>query len=362
MRRFCSSLFENPPFLGVLLSLALLVSGCSLVQKPASPALAKTPAETYAGEIPCADCAGQRLAVTLFPDGLFRLRQTYIGAGPEGRDAIVHDLGRWLRDQDGTRLMLRGGQEPARQFRSTAGGGLRLLDINGGEIVSDQNYELTRQASIDPVAGPMRLHGTYVYIEDAESFTECRTGNRYRVRRSAAHEELAQAFHAARETSQAPVLAVFYGHFVDGERGEPEDLMVDKFERVWPGGACTLQPPAKTAFHDTEWRLIEIDGKPLPTRGLREVPMLALASHGNTVRGSTGCNRVMGGYDDGASGFSLRGLATTRKACPGPTGELEMKYLSALTAVTTRRLVDANLELIDAEGTVRLRFAAPGAD
>lgn len=346
-------------WLAVSLGAMLALSGCAATQPP-GPEVPKVAPETYAGDLPCSNCAGQRWTVTLFPDGLFRLRQVYVGAGPGGRDAVLFDLGRWLRDQDDTRVMLRGGTEPARQLRTTATGGLRLLDGDGGDIVSEQNYELTRQATVDPVIGPMRLHGTYVYIEDGASFTECRTGTRYRVRRSAAHEELAQAFHAARESTQAPILAVFYGHFVDGD--DREDIVVDKFERVWPGGACTLQPPSKTALHDTEWRLIELDGKPLPKSGLREVPMLVLTSNGNTVRGSTGCNRLMGGYDDGPTGFALRGLATTRKHCPGPTADLEAKFLNALAEVKTRRLVEATLELIDAEGEVRLRFAAPGTE
>ena len=64
---------------------------------------------TFAGELPCADCSGQRLVLTLFEDHTFRLRRTYLGV-KEGGDKDFYNLGRWARARDdGLRLVLRSG-------------------------------------------------------------------------------------------------------------------------------------------------------------------------------------------------------------------------------------------------------------
>lgn len=71
--------------IAAILVAATLASGCAQLDgtaKPAAPAgrdAIGRETVTYQGEIPCADCPGQRLTVTLFPDFTFRLRQTYFG-------------------------------------------------------------------------------------------------------------------------------------------------------------------------------------------------------------------------------------------------------------------------------------------
>ncbi|MGH8770284.1 MAG: copper resistance protein NlpE N-terminal domain-containing protein [Burkholderiales bacterium] len=124
-------------------------------------------AATYAGTIPCADCPGQRVVLTLFPDFTFRLRQTYLEA-TNGRDEDFYALGRWAHAQDdGDRLRLRGGKERGWHFRFLAGEQLRMLDNEGNEARSGLNYDLARQRAVDPVAGPTHLRVMYVYMADA---------------------------------------------------------------------------------------------------------------------------------------------------------------------------------------------------
>ncbi|WP_197028755.1 copper resistance protein NlpE [Methylibium sp. T29-B] len=59
---------------------------------------------TFAGVLPCADCAGVAQTLTLRADGLYRLRRTYLGK-PEGP---FSELGHWKLNAAGTLLMLRG--------------------------------------------------------------------------------------------------------------------------------------------------------------------------------------------------------------------------------------------------------------
>ena len=67
---------------------------------------------TYTGRLPCADCPGIRLTVTLLPDSTYRLRQVY-----EERPAVYHQVGRWSVDEKGTRLILVSGTSPAQRFQ-----------------------------------------------------------------------------------------------------------------------------------------------------------------------------------------------------------------------------------------------------
>ena len=68
--------------------------------------------------------AGGGLTITLFPDGIFRLRETH-----EGGDPLL-DLGQWFQEVDGgVRLVLRGGTVARRAFREANGD--RLVAENG---------------------------------------------------------------------------------------------------------------------------------------------------------------------------------------------------------------------------------------
>src|SRR5262245_62476597 len=62
---------------------------------------------------------GGGLTITLFPDGIFRLREVRAGAEP------VLDLGQWAPEVDGgVRMVLRGGSVPRRVFREAGHGRL----------------------------------------------------------------------------------------------------------------------------------------------------------------------------------------------------------------------------------------------
>ncbi len=102
--------------------LLLLAVGCAhheeraLLARTASAeqGIAPLPA-TFVGDMPCADCSGQRLTLTLRPGGIFLLRQTYVGVAA-GKDEQVYELGRWAFSEDRTGLILQSGAEAPRQF------------------------------------------------------------------------------------------------------------------------------------------------------------------------------------------------------------------------------------------------------
>jgi copper homeostasis protein (lipoprotein) len=337
--------------------LSALIGACAREPAPSRPGpeLIGQEALTYQGDIPCADCPGQRLTLTLFTDRTFRLRHTYLG-----RDETFYDLGRWGRAQDGgDRLRLAGSTE--RAFAILGAGTLRMLDSEGREIRSALNYDLKHLPLLDPVAGPMRLRGMYVYMADAATFNECLTGKRFPVLSGKDHLALERAYLAARSAPGSLVAVIIEGRFVHHapEPGAPvrEHIVVERFDRVLPGETCAPQAHAKASLVETYWRPVEIEGQAVVIHAGTREPHFVLSREGGRVRGFTGCNNLMGAYEQGPDGFRFKGMATTRKACP-PANDIEARFVAALNATASVRVVGDALELRDKEGKVRMRLEA----
>lgn len=346
----------------VIRFLLRLCVGLSLAVVLASGGSAETAADaSYAGVLPCADCAGQELVITLYGDGSFRMRTRYLGVSA-GRQDTFHDLGRWGRDDAG-RLVLQGGHEAPMWFAPASGGALRLLDLQGRPIVSTLNDTLQRQAEVAHLGGPMRLRGLYKYLADAALFTECRTGRRWPVLIEGEHLALERAYLAHRAQGGGEwVLASLTGAFVmrEPEPGMPprEFIRVEAFDKLWPRETCAADAPATAALLNTRWRLVEIDGQAVSVASGRREPYIQLSTSGNRVRGDTGCNALSGAFEQGSDGFLFKGLSATRKVCLGEAGEHEARFMAALQAIAQRRAVGDALWLRDASGAVRLRFEA----
>jgi copper homeostasis protein (lipoprotein) len=344
---------------------SLALAACAAVPAPAPQALAPNTAgavadATYAGTLPCADCAGQQIVLTLFADQTYRLRTRYLDArAGTGEDA--YDLGRWTRDATGM-VVLGAGRGPMQRFEPAEGGALRLLDMQGRPIVSSLNYALQRRSEIDRLSGPMRLRGMFQYMADAASLSECRTGKRWPVLPEGDHLALERAYLAQRGQGGELVLAAFSARFVmrEPEPGLPprEVLRVEKFERLWPRETCAADALADASLLNTRWRVVEIDGQPVaPVEGQRE-PYIQLSTEGQRMQGFGGCNRLSGGFEQGGEGLLFKGLVGTRQACPAGAQEQEARLLAALQATATRRNIGQALQLRDAQGATRVRFEA----
>lgn len=323
----------------------LLASCRTNPQTPASIAPA-----TYLGEIPCADCPGIQLTVTLFPDNTYRLRQYYLE-----RPGTFYELGRWSRDNG--RLTLASGQTP-RLFRVLDDGRIRMLDAQGNDIASQLNYDLARQAMIDPIPGPMPLRGTYTYMADAASLAECSTGKTFPVSIEAANIELERAYPGQ------PTFAVIEGRFGDRapDPSAPprEHIIPTGLLRFAPGETCAGAPQAErsaTAMSlvGPTWILTEIDGQQPSLSPGQRAPMIAIEAATNRVRGNGGCNQLTGSVaQTGTNGVSFKNVASTRMACPAL--DLESKFFDVLNATASYRISGEMLELLDGSGTIRARF------
>jgi heat shock protein HslJ len=108
----------------------------------------------------------------------------------------------------------------------------------------------------------------------------------------------------------------------------------------------------------TYWRAVAMDGAAVAPQSPKQEAHLVFAAQGNRVSGSTGCNRVMGTFEQTADGLRFAKMAATKIACPPPLSTQEIAFLQALDATRTAQIAGNTLELKDAAGKVRLRFEA----
>jgi len=346
-----------------LMAIALVIvaiAGCGgyePTRKNEAAYLARLPIEipgTFTGVVPCADCEGIRLTLNLRADRIFLLRQTYPGV-QDGGDASFVDLGRWSVAEDGETLGLKGGTGSPRQFAIRDATTLRMLDSLGGEIVSELNYDLARAERLDPFEDTFRMNGMFFYMADMGLLTECATGKRFPVAQEADNAAMERAYLEARTDPTQSLLVTFEGRLASRPpmegNGEEEVVIVERFEKIHPGRACERRT-ARAELLETEWRLVEMGGKPV-RRGQGQ-PTLLLTTAESRASGFAGCNRMMGGYVLDGDGLSFSQTASTRMACAEGM-DLEQAYLAAIDATTAHTLAGQVLELY-AEDRLLARF------
>lgn len=117
--------------------------------------------------------------------------------------------------------------------------------------------------------------------------------------------------------------------------------------------ACSLAI-ARSPLADTQWRLIELDGRaPIPAGE----PLNLRFASGDQAGGNSGCNIYGGSYRATDTTLTFGALASTQRACLDPAlNDQETAFYQALDAVVAYALVGGQLVLKDANGAARLRF------
>ncbi len=111
---------------------------------------------------------------------------------------------------------------------------------------------------------------------------------------------------------------------------------------------------------DTVWRVVELDGRPVPRLPDNRSATLALDSQTDMASGFTGCNRMTAGYLLDGDQLSFGSMGTTRMACDKVSAETEMMYSQTLSHVARWRRRDDRLELRDANGNVTMKLEVAG--
>jgi heat shock protein HslJ/membrane-bound inhibitor of C-type lysozyme len=280
---------------------------------------------------------GGSLTITLFPDGIFRLRDR------SGANETV-DLGQWAQEVDGgVRMVLRGGLVPRRAFR----------EANGDKLIAENGSELERAATADLIDDRFRLSGLYRDTQTGGLFTECLTGRTFELAPGGAEPDLERAWTEATPSKEAQLYVEIVGRFVSGE------VKAERFLNLKRDGACSTPALRSSALRDTEWRVTEIDGEKPVYDDWRQRPRLRLDNDGK-FSGSTGCNSLTGSYQLDPDGLRFEPAATTLMACLPALAAAEKRFLDALSAVRQAQLAGTTLDLTDAKGKRRLRLEARG--
>lgn len=316
--------------------------------------------QTWQGEVSCPGCSERWLTVTLFPDGLFRLRETYV-AGKGSSEERFYDVGRWSAPLgDSQRVILQGAS--LRQARLLPQGDLTLLDPDGRDIVSIRDYQLKRLAKPDLITDPMRLLALYTANENGAVLTECLTAQVVSVADTPAAVQMRKrvADIPSERRARGPILAAVTARWSDvtdqpGSAGRR--LVIEQFERFWPDENCAQGPiAAAQPLLETVWQLVSVNGALAQGVVLGQPAHLRLRK-GGKLTGSTGCNRLQGSWQLGPDKISLGRIVSTRAICHAAMTVQEHAMIDALRTARQYRQVGHQLELLQGD-QVLARFVA----
>ncbi len=303
---------------------------------------------TFVGDLPCADCAGIRHHLNLWPDQVFHLRRSWLG-----KERSRDDIGRWYVDPERRALILRSGAEAPLQFGILGPARLRQLDLEGRPIVSDLPYELAGSDTFRPLEVKLGLRGMFTYMADAARITECMTGRSYPVAMAGDYRALEQAYLAARPRPGGTLLASFEGRIAEQPRlegtGTQSTVLVDRFINVWPGENCE-RTRSEASLTNTYWRIVRLGGQEIRVAKGGWEPYLLLRTGEPRYAATVGCNQLLGSYETAGETLRLKGAASTMMACPPPLAEYERLLAGALQATATWRINGQVLELLDGNG------------
>lgn len=322
-------------------------------RKDQASALGSLPA-SFAGLLPCADCAGIRYLVNLLPGGGYMQRMTYLR---DGHDESVYQLGTWTVSSDRRTLILSGGQQGSAYWAVEDRRALRKLDAVGNPIVSNLPYSLSRAATLETMELRLRLVGRFRYMADAARFRDCATDLEWPVAMSDDYRALESAYTAQGWAAGAELLVSLEGRIESRARMEGEGsvptMVVEKFLRAMPGRTCEDRN-ARAELANTRWRPVRIGERAVNVSGQQREPWIQLDPASKRVIGSGGCNRIGGSYQAGAGTLKFGPLVSTRMLCPSMS--TEVAFFKALDSTRRYRLLGRMLELLDDQGALLVRL------
>jgi copper homeostasis protein (lipoprotein) len=339
------------------LALLLVSARGGAKPRPTAAAIGTLPA-SYEGELPG---ASNPIAwhLDLMPQGGYQLRMTHVGRPEPNR---FDDIGRWMQERDTGRIVLRSAREaPVYLMPVDGGAALRKLDIAGRPIESFHNDRLARLPKYAPIEPRIALTGMFRYMADAAGITLCADGRRVPVAMEGDYKALEAAYRESGTKPGQPVLVSVEGAIAQRpsmEESQPPrpTLVVERYVNVWPRETCgnTL---ADSPLRGTYWKLVRLGDAPVSAGTRQREAHLILANDALRVSGSSGCNRLAGGFELDGDKLRFSRVAGTMMACPEGM-EQEKRFLDALAHVERYRIRGSHLDLQDAQGVARARLEA----
>ncbi len=315
------------------------------------------PTGTFEGVLPCADCPGIRHSLTLSADQAYHLRTEY----QDRPDGVLDEIGSFVASADGKTLALEGSRSGARYFAIAGPDRLTQLDTKGDPIATAANLDLLRAASPPSLEPRLALHGLFTHLADSATLEECRTRRKMPVAMEGDYETLESAYEAKRAGPGQPVYAVVEGRIasrVPAKGSARPTVVVDRFVELSPGASCPTRFAA-ASLESTYWRLVELEGAPLPPaeRPQRREAHLMFGADPRRVIGADGCNGMVGEYEADDVRLKLEKLAGTKMTCPDAGGR-DQQFRQALARTSGYRVLGPELQLRDKDGGLLARFAA----
>ena len=314
---------------------------------------------TYTGTVPCPDCDGMDLILTLREDGLYLLKKTR-KKGKEWDISTV--MGRWKYEPGEKALVLgrKRGALATLVFIDNAQNTLRLQDMEGKKFADTEKYVLSRNATVNNITDPVRMRGMFSIEAEKAMFKECMSGHTFPVAREKAYRKLERAYDTTPHGQGEPLLVAIEGSFdtrptMDDK--EEEVLLVHRFVRIFPEQNCQGQQ-SKTTLFDHTWVPVELLGKPVELAPGQKEPFIILEKKNKRMHGFSGCNRFFGTYFLRGEIFVFNKVAATRMACMKGL-DIEDAFLEAMHRTEAYTMGDDNtLELRDRNGTLLARCKA----
>jgi heat shock protein HslJ len=123
-------------------------------------------------------------------------------------------------------------------------------------------------------------------------------------------------------------------------------------------GGAAAGPVPGAPLENTDWKLLELGGRPVRASADAAGPDLRLDPAQKQAGGNAGCNRFFGPYELSGQSLRLGPLASTRRACLDPEmNRQEAAFLQALGDTRTWRITADTLVLAGEAGPVA-RFVA----
>jgi uncharacterized lipoprotein YbaY/heat shock protein HslJ len=304
---------------------------------------------SFTGTIATPAGAVARYQLNLFPDDSYFLRTTPAGAGA----TVPSDsVGSYVLSSDRRAIILEGQDDAREVFAIRDASTLRRIVV-GGEAIAAGARDLRRMARFTPVDVRASMRGVYESGENGAFFTECRTGQRWRLAAGGAAAGLAATGPSA--------LVSIDGHVRPGSAAGTASVEVMRVTAPAAalssarGAACEPRFAA-APLENTFWRLTRLGELAVASSLGPAEPGLTFRDSPRAFGGSGGCNHLAGGYQVGEEALRLQPVGTLR-ACQEGNG-VEARFRTALTDTRGYRILGRTLELLDAERLTLARFEA----
>jgi copper homeostasis protein (lipoprotein) len=308
---------------------------------------------SFTGTLPCADCAGIRHHLDLWPDQVYQLSREWLGrpGGPLRRD----EVGRWHADPGRGAIVLHGAAEMPLFWQVVAPDRLRQMDMQGNPLAAAAGHELSSDGRFAPTdLAALFLTGEARSGPDGPALRECLTGRVFPIDRDGDFPALAAALEATPTGPGGPLLVNLEARIAQPPPGlglQFPRLTVLRFNAAFPGQACP-RPQSTAELVNTYWRFDRLRDEAVPRLpGVREAHLILRGGDDRRLAATVGCNRLLGSYTLAGEALTLTAGASTLMACPPQLDTLERSLRAVLQATRRYRLSGQQLELLDADGT-----------